>query len=82
MKNDLSACISYFSQVCNTAEVLIKMHALKLCFISAACFSAFIAIPTSNIFLYLFSYSITTEFFCMGAVFTSHQTPLWYPFMH
>ena len=40
----------------------IKIHALSfsLCFISAACFSAFIAVPTTtdseNIFLYLFVY--------------------------
>ena len=40
-----------------------KMHALNLCFISTACFSAFIAVPTntknSKIFITLFIYFIS-----------------------
>jgi len=50
----------FFSQLYSTAKVVIKMHALSLCFISAACFSAFIAVPTNTeifkFFLPLFVY--------------------------
>jgi len=41
----------------NKVNVGIKMHALSSCFISAACFSAFIAVPTNaenfKLFLHL-----------------------------
>jgi len=43
----------YFSWVYSTAKVGIKMHALSLCFISAACSVLFIAVPTNEIFFIL-----------------------------
>jgi len=49
MKHELSACIlipTLAGYTYNTAKVQIKMHALGSCFISAACFSVFIAVPT------------------------------------
>ena len=49
----------------STAKVGIKMHALSLCFISAACFSASIAVPTNaknfNFFSHLCSLYSKTE---------------------
>ena len=58
MKHKLSACISiptlallyafYFSQVYSTSKVEIEMHALSLCFTSAACAMFFIAVPTNT----------------------------------
>ena len=49
MKNELSASISMPTlAVLYPAKVGIKMHALSLCFISAACFSAFYAVPTNT----------------------------------
>ena len=47
IKHKLSPCIlnPTFSQAYSTAEVGIKMHAVNLCFISAACFSGFYCSP-------------------------------------
>ena len=55
MKHKLSACILIptFSRVYSTAKVGIKMHALSLCLIYAACFSAFIANAEISIFFTL-----------------------------
>ena len=48
MKHKLSACILIPTlAVLYPAEVGIKMHALGSCFISAACFMAFIAVLTN-----------------------------------
>ena len=51
MKHKLSACILVPTLAgYSTAKVGVKMHALILFFISAACFSAFIAVPKIPIF--------------------------------
>ena len=50
---------SYLSQAYSTAKEGIKMYALGLCFVSAACFSASIAFPNAEnsiFFLQLFVY--------------------------
>jgi len=60
MKHKLSACIlitTLAKYLYSIAKVGIIMQALSVCFISAACFSAFIVVPTNiKFFLHLFVY--------------------------